>query len=184
MAFLTYPETRTWSKAIKNLVTGTRDHTFSLDRPKLSAADIRVLSTWADNGALEGNTKDARAPIQWPRRSGGQRPLKPGRPRGIPSRFSQSAETMTSTTLLAATGTGGLRSRECPETQSIRKGQNAAREMESSGTSSQWRRDGPTRCRRRCCSTERWFGWKRKSKRQFKSYGSKGGPECKTSSPR
>jgi hypothetical protein len=73
MSFLTYKDTRPWAKAIKQAVVSRQmppwfadpnyGH-FSNDRT-LSGATIKTLAAWADGGALEGNPKDAPAPVQW-----------------------------------------------------------------------------------------------------------------------
>ena len=70
MSFMTYKDTRPWAKAIKAAVLSRQmppwfadpayGH-FANDR-RLSDTEIRTLVTWADNGTLEGNAKDAPAP--------------------------------------------------------------------------------------------------------------------------
>jgi hypothetical protein len=70
MSLLTYAETRPWARSIKAQVVARQmppwfaepgyGH-FANDR-RLSEADIRTLSVWADTGAVEGNAKDAPAP--------------------------------------------------------------------------------------------------------------------------
>jgi hypothetical protein len=71
MSLLTYQEARPWAKAIKSAVsTRKMPPWFAEDgyRPianerKLSASEIATLLAWADNGALEGNPKDAPPPV-------------------------------------------------------------------------------------------------------------------------
>ncbi|HUI79023.1 MAG TPA: cytochrome c [Bryobacteraceae bacterium] len=73
MSLLTYAEARPWAKAIKLAVVTQKmppwfadpqyGH-FSNDR-RLSQADIDTLVAWADNGAPEGNPKDAPAPMKF-----------------------------------------------------------------------------------------------------------------------
>lgn len=72
MSLLTYSEARPWAKSIKNAVLTKKmppwfaetqgNHTFSNDRA-LSAADIKTLVAWVDDGAPEGNAKDAPPPL-------------------------------------------------------------------------------------------------------------------------
>ena len=71
MSFLTYADTRPWAKAMKEAVVNRQmppwfadpgyGH-FANDR-RLSEADIKTISTWADNGAPEGDAKDKPAPV-------------------------------------------------------------------------------------------------------------------------
>ncbi|MBS1826374.1 MAG: thiol-disulfide isomerase [Acidobacteria bacterium] len=71
MAFLTYEQTRPWAKAIKASVLGKQMPPWFADAAHgkwandrtLSADEIATLSSWADNGAKEGNKKDAPAPV-------------------------------------------------------------------------------------------------------------------------
>jgi hypothetical protein len=73
MSFLTYKETRPWAKAIKTAVVSRQmppwfadpnyGH-FANDRT-LSEATIKTLVAWTDGGAVEGDAKDAPAPLQW-----------------------------------------------------------------------------------------------------------------------
>src|SRR5271156_5284221 len=71
MSMLTYQEARPWAKAIKNAVatrkmppwfaeSGYRE---IANEHKLSDSEIGTLVSWADNGAAEGNPKDAPAPL-------------------------------------------------------------------------------------------------------------------------
>jgi hypothetical protein len=74
MSFLTYQDVRPWAKAMKTAVVTRKmppwfadpqfSH-FSNDR-SLKASDIDTISKWADGGAVEGNPKDAPAPVKWP----------------------------------------------------------------------------------------------------------------------
>src|SRR5213076_2858718 len=71
MSFLSYETTRPWAKAMKAAVVTRKmppwfadpqyGH-FSNDR-SLSQSDIDTIVKWVDGGALEGNAKDAPAPI-------------------------------------------------------------------------------------------------------------------------
>lgn len=74
MALLTYTDARPWAKAIKEAVLLKKmppwfadpgyAH-FSNDRT-LSMADINKLAAWADNGAVEGDSKDKPGPVTFP----------------------------------------------------------------------------------------------------------------------
>jgi hypothetical protein len=74
MSLLSYKDARPWTKAIKAAVLTKKmppwfadpqyGH-FNNDR-SLKPAEIETLIAWADGGALEGDPKDAPAPIQWP----------------------------------------------------------------------------------------------------------------------
>src|SRR6266496_725442 len=71
MSLLTYADARPWAKAIK-AATATRKMPpwfadekvghFSNER-KLTQAQIDTIASWADNGAAEGDTKDAPPPL-------------------------------------------------------------------------------------------------------------------------
>jgi hypothetical protein len=71
MSFLTYKDTRPWAKAIKAAVVSRKmppwfadpayGH-FANDRT-LNDSTIQTLVGWADNGALEGDAKDAPKPV-------------------------------------------------------------------------------------------------------------------------
>jgi hypothetical protein len=71
MSFLSYESTRPWAKAIKVAVLERKmppwfaepgyGH-FKAER-RLSDAELRTISEWADNGAPEGDAKDKPAPI-------------------------------------------------------------------------------------------------------------------------
>ena len=73
MSFLTYKDTRPWAKAIKEAVVSRQmppwfadpnyGH-FANDRT-LSDATIKTLVAWADGGAVEGDAKDAPAPVNF-----------------------------------------------------------------------------------------------------------------------
>jgi len=71
MSLLSYKDVRPWAKAIKTAVVTRKmppwfaeqgySH-FANDRT-LPEADIKTLSAWADGGAVEGDAKDAPAPV-------------------------------------------------------------------------------------------------------------------------
>src|SRR5712664_4913351 len=71
MSFLTYKDARPWAKAIKAAVVSRKMPPWFAD-PKyghfandrtLSDSTISTLVAWADNGALEGDAKDAPLPV-------------------------------------------------------------------------------------------------------------------------
>jgi len=72
-SMLTYKDTRPWAKAMKEAVLTKKmppwfadpayGH-FSNDR-RLSGEEIRTLVSWADQGAIEGDAKDAPPPLQF-----------------------------------------------------------------------------------------------------------------------
>lgn len=71
MSFMSYESTRPWAKAIKGAVATKKmppwfadpaHGKFANDR-SLSAADIKTLVAWVDDGAKAGNPKDAPTPI-------------------------------------------------------------------------------------------------------------------------
>lgn len=74
MSLLTYQDARPWAKAIKAAVVTQKmppwfmdpkyDHRYA-DVRRLSEADVKTLSTWADNGAPEGDAKDRPAPLKF-----------------------------------------------------------------------------------------------------------------------
>jgi mono/diheme cytochrome c family protein len=74
MSFLTYKDTKPWAKAIRAAVL-TRQMPpwfadpayghFANDRT-LSESTIKTLVAWADGGSLEGDAKDAPAPVKFP----------------------------------------------------------------------------------------------------------------------
>ena len=73
MSFLTYQGTRPWAKAMKTATASRKmppwfadpqvGH-FTNDR-SLRQSDIDTIAKWADNGAPEGDAKDAPPPIEW-----------------------------------------------------------------------------------------------------------------------
>ena len=73
MSFLTYDSTRPWAKAMKAAVAMRKMPPWFADPqyghftndPSLKPSDIEVISKWANNGAPQGNAKDAPPPIQW-----------------------------------------------------------------------------------------------------------------------
>ncbi|MBL8217292.1 MAG: thiol-disulfide isomerase [Bryobacterales bacterium] len=73
MSLLTYKEARPWAKAMKAAVLGKTmppwfadpaHGSFQNDR-RLAAAEIETLVNWADSGAVEGDPKDAPAPLRF-----------------------------------------------------------------------------------------------------------------------
>ena len=73
MSFLTYDSTRPWAKAMKAAVAMRKMPPWFADPqyghftndPSLKPSDIEVISKWANNGAPQGDAKDAPPPIQW-----------------------------------------------------------------------------------------------------------------------
>ena len=73
MSFLTYKDTRPWAKSIREAVLTLKmppwfaDPHFGkfVNDRSLSQADINTLVAWVDGGAVEGDAKDAPAPVQW-----------------------------------------------------------------------------------------------------------------------
>src|SRR5436189_4660202 len=73
MSFLTYDSTRPWAKAIKEATVSRKmppwfaDPQFGDFRndPRLTEKDVKILASWADSGAPEGEAKDKPAPIDW-----------------------------------------------------------------------------------------------------------------------
>jgi hypothetical protein len=73
MSFLNYQDARPWAKSIKAAVIARQmppwfadegyGH-FKNDR-RLSDAEIRAISDWADNGSVEGDAKDKPAPVNF-----------------------------------------------------------------------------------------------------------------------
>jgi hypothetical protein len=72
-SMLTYKEARPWAKAMKAAVSSRamppwfadrRYGHFNNDR-SLTQAEIDTIVSWVDGGGLEGDAKDAPAPIQW-----------------------------------------------------------------------------------------------------------------------
>jgi hypothetical protein len=74
MSLLTYQDARPWAKAIKAAVATRKmppwfaDSGFRqiADERKLTAHEIETLMSWADNGALQGDPKDAPPPLTFP----------------------------------------------------------------------------------------------------------------------
>lgn len=75
MSLVTYQEARPWAKAMKAAVAMGKMPPWFAD-PKyghfdndrsLKQSDIDTLARWADTGAVEGDPKDAPAPVQWPK---------------------------------------------------------------------------------------------------------------------
>src|SRR6476646_8586845 len=73
MSLLTYAEARPWAKALKAAVVtqmmppwfaDPKYGHFANDR-RLSPEEIGTLSAWVDGGALEGDKKDAPAPLKF-----------------------------------------------------------------------------------------------------------------------
>ena len=69
-----YQSARPWAKSIKNAVAARKmppwfadpNHGhFDNDR-SLSQAEIDTITAWVNNGAAEGNPKDAPSPVEWP----------------------------------------------------------------------------------------------------------------------
>jgi len=73
-SLLTYKDARPWAKAMKTAVTTRKmppwfaDPQFGhfLNDHALKASEIETIAKWADNGATEGNPKDAPSPLKWP----------------------------------------------------------------------------------------------------------------------
>jgi hypothetical protein len=73
MSLLTYQDARPWAKAIKAAVATRKMPPWFADpgyrqianERKLSAGEIETLVAWVDNGAPEGDPKDAPAPLQF-----------------------------------------------------------------------------------------------------------------------
>ena len=71
MSLLTYREARPWAKAIKTAVAARKmppwfaepGYRQIANEHKLSDREIQTMVSWADNGAVEGNPKDAPAPL-------------------------------------------------------------------------------------------------------------------------
>src|SRR5215468_3903988 len=74
MSFLTYQDVRPWAKSIKAAVVSQKMPPWFADPAyghfandkRLSAADIKTLSSWVDGGSVEGNPKDKPAPVVFP----------------------------------------------------------------------------------------------------------------------
>ena len=74
MSLLTYKEARPWAKAMKAAVVSRkmppwfadpRYGHFNNDR-SLQPAAIETIVSWVDQGAAEGDAKDAPPPVEWP----------------------------------------------------------------------------------------------------------------------
>jgi hypothetical protein len=73
MSFLTYQATRPWAKAMKAAVAARNmppwfaDPHFGpyLNDRSLKQGEIDTIAKWADNGAPEGDPKDAPPPVEW-----------------------------------------------------------------------------------------------------------------------
>jgi hypothetical protein len=71
MSFMTYKDARPWAKAMKAAVVSRKmppwfaDHQYSpyLNDRSLKQSEIDTIVKWSDNGALEGDPKDAPAPM-------------------------------------------------------------------------------------------------------------------------
>jgi hypothetical protein len=74
MSFLTFESTRPWAKAMRAAVFSRKMPPWGLDPrygrfandPSLTPEEIDTISQWAEGGALEGDKKDAPAPVEWP----------------------------------------------------------------------------------------------------------------------
>jgi hypothetical protein len=72
MSLISYQDARPWAKAIKSAVATKKmppwfaDYGHFANDRTLSAADVKTLSSWADNGAPEGDAKDAPPPMKFP----------------------------------------------------------------------------------------------------------------------
>lgn len=74
MSLLSYAEARPWAKAMKVAVATRKMPPWFADPQyghfvndrSLKASDVETIAKWADNGAPEGDSKDAPAPVAWP----------------------------------------------------------------------------------------------------------------------
>ena len=74
MSFLNYQSARPWAKAMKAAVATKTMPPWSADSRygpylndrSLKQSDVEIIVKWADNGAMEGDPKDAPRSIQWP----------------------------------------------------------------------------------------------------------------------
>jgi hypothetical protein len=72
MSLLTYKDSRPWAKAIKTAVATKKmppwfsDYGHFANDRTLSAADVSTLVSWANDGAPEGDAKDAPPPLTFP----------------------------------------------------------------------------------------------------------------------
>jgi hypothetical protein len=73
VSLLTYSDARPWAKAIKQAVLTRKMPPWSADESvghfrndrRLSDTEIATLTKWADDGAPEGKSKDAPAPLEF-----------------------------------------------------------------------------------------------------------------------
>ena len=74
MSFLTYQNVRPYAKAMKAAVLSRKmppwfadsQYGHFLNDRSLKPTEIETIAKWADNGAPEGDAKDAPAPVDWP----------------------------------------------------------------------------------------------------------------------
>src|SRR5438093_5287184 len=74
MSFLTYETTRPWAKAMKAAVVARKMPPWFADPQYSHFSNVRSLKQdeidtivkWADNGALQGDAKDAPPAVEWP----------------------------------------------------------------------------------------------------------------------
>jgi hypothetical protein len=76
MSLLSYQSTRPWAKAMKVAVVTRKmppwfadmkeSQAHFLNDTSLTQNEIAIIAKWADNGAPEGNAKDAPPPVEWP----------------------------------------------------------------------------------------------------------------------
>jgi len=74
MSLLTYESSRPWARAIKEAVLTRKMPPWSADSryghfandPTLTPDEVRILSAWADQNALEGDSRDKPASVVWP----------------------------------------------------------------------------------------------------------------------
>ena len=74
MSFLTYQSARPWAKAMKAATLARKMPPWFADPAyghfmndhSLKSTELDAIAKWADNGAPEGDAKDAPAPKQWP----------------------------------------------------------------------------------------------------------------------
>src|ERR1700726_2616242 len=74
MSFLTYENVRPWAKAMKAAVASRKMPPWFADPQyghytndrSLKQSEIETIAKWADNGAPEGDAKDAPVALQWP----------------------------------------------------------------------------------------------------------------------
>jgi hypothetical protein len=74
MSLLTYQDVRPWAKAIKTAVIARKMPPWFADPQygpyandhSLKPSEIDAIKSWVDNGAPEGDARDAPLPVQWP----------------------------------------------------------------------------------------------------------------------